>query len=75
MLEAPITRRPVDSTHLASVGYVPETSILEVEFRNGSIYPYFMVPESTVERLLAADSVGAFFNREIRPRHRFTRQG
>ncbi len=75
MSQHSVPRHHVDSTLVASVGYDRETSVLEVEFRNGSVYRYFMVGPGSYERLLGAESIGAFFNREIRPKHRFTRLG
>jgi hypothetical protein len=61
-----MVRAPVDSTSLASVGYSPEHSVLEVEFRNGRIYRYFTVPAKVYEQLMAAESKGSFVNRFIR---------
>lgn len=59
-------RTPVTSSNLVSVGYdeVPET--LEVEFRGGIVYQYFGVPKMLHESLMAAASVGQFFNANIR---------
>jgi hypothetical protein len=54
-------REPVDSTNLASVGYDPQTRVLEVEFRNGGIYQYFDVPLETYEELMTASSHGSYF--------------
>ena len=41
--------------------------MLPLEFRNGAIYRYFEVPAALYAALLAADSKGTFFNRQIRP--------
>lgn len=60
-------RIPVQSTDLASVGYDPETLILEVEFLNGrSTYQYSGVPLEIYEGLMNAGSKGRFFNQFIR---------
>jgi len=61
-------RTPVDSTTLASVGYDPVASLLELEFHSGAIYRYLPVPASLYRNLLAADSKGRFFNHFIRNR-------
>jgi hypothetical protein len=61
-------RIPVKSSSLASVGYDPEFSTLEVEFRNTRSYQYFAVPTQVFEKFIAAESKGAFFNRHIKPR-------
>lgn len=65
-----MTRRPVHSSVLASVGYEPLTMTLEVEFVSGSVYRYHRVPELTYRRLLTAPSLGRFFNDEVRDLYR-----
>ena len=62
----------VNSTLLASVGYDAGELLLQLEFRDGAIYHYFAVPAAIHERLLAADSKGSYFNREIRGRFGYT---
>jgi len=59
-------RDPVQSSNLASVGYEPETSTLEIEFHNGGIYQYFQVPQEIYEGLMNAGSKGTFFHQFIR---------
>lgn len=59
-------RREVSSSNLQSVGYDSPTQTLEVEFKNNKIYHYFGVPEAQYEALMAAVSVGQFFNANIR---------
>jgi lysyl-tRNA synthetase class 2 len=44
--------------------------VLEVEFRTGRVYRYFLVPAAAYASLLRADSIGDTFNREIRNRYR-----
>jgi KTSC domain-containing protein len=71
-LSAPATV-PVDSTLLASVAYDAGESLLYLGFRDGASYLYFSVPESVHQGLLAADSKGAYFNRQIRNRFQYQR--
>ncbi|ARP63404.1 KTSC domain-containing protein [Mesorhizobium sp. WSM1497] len=59
-------REPVSSSSIVSIGYEPESETLEVEFKNSGIYQYFNVPLFMHERLLMADSIGSFFNTEIK---------
>lgn len=59
-------RQPVSSSNLASVGYDSGSETLEVEFKNGSIYQYYNVPQVMFESLMQAPSVGSFFNANIR---------
>ena len=59
-------RVQVNSTQLSSVGYDPATLTLEVEFRKGGVYRYGGVFPETHEQLMAAESIGTFFNAVIR---------
>jgi hypothetical protein len=62
-----VYRRPVDSSLIRSVGYDLPSSVLEVELANGKgVYEYLDVPLSVYSRLMAADSIGAYFNEHIR---------
>ena len=54
------------SSSLASVAYDVERTILQIEFRDGSVYHYIAVPEKIHEGLLQADSQGAYFNKYVR---------
>ncbi len=51
---------------LASVGYDKAKHILEVQFNHGRIYQYFDVPASVFKELMAAESLGSYYNSEIR---------
>lgn len=59
-------RDPVTSSNVAAVGYDDATHTLEVEFKDGSVYQYFAVPESVYNGLRAAsqsgESVGHYFD-------------
>lgn len=63
-------RYPVQSLNLSEVGYDPETASLEVVFRNAPdwVYTYSNVGVIKFVRLLTAESVGGYFDREIRSR-------
>lgn len=58
----------VESTVIAAAGYSSERKQLDIVFRTGHRYRYFLVPEDVFEALLAADSAGRFFQRKIRDR-------
>ena len=60
----------VDSSSLESVGYDAEGHTLEVEFRNGGVYQYLDVPVEELRALVAADSIGRYLNRRIKPKYR-----
>lgn len=56
----------VNSSNIASIGYDPNTEILEIEFLNGAIYHYFDVPEHIHEELMQASSHGGYLARNIK---------
>ena len=60
-------RESVDSKSLESVGYDPNSSILEVEFCGGSVYQYYNCPESVYNELMQSPSLGAYLNKQVKP--------
>ena len=68
-----VDRIPVQSSNVAEVGYDPGSMILEVLFHSGSVYQYFDVPEGLFREILQADSVGRFFNQQIRDSYRYVK--
>ena len=72
MNSPPVPRIPVQSSLLASVGYsIDET--LDLEFLSGAVYRYFAVPHAVFEDLIAAQSKGGYFNRNVRSRFPYQR--
>ncbi|MBD2494135.1 KTSC domain-containing protein [Nostoc sp. FACHB-280] len=69
VLEEPIAMLPVSSSMAIAVGYSEGDRILQVEFHNGAVYQYAEVEPETWEDLHDADSVGEFFNQEIKGRY------
>ena len=65
-VERKMQRTPVASSLVASVGYVPEYKVLEIEFQDGRSYQYFGVPDRIYKGLMAAESRGRYFNERIR---------
>lgn len=59
-------RTPVQSSSVSSVGYDRESSTLEIEFLNGSVYQYFGVPESIFDGLMNAPSKGTFLDQFVK---------
>lgn len=64
-------RIEVSSSNLKSIGYDWTMNILEVEFNSGAIYQYADVPPTEYVDLTCADSVGKFFNKEIKGNYDF----
>ena len=61
-----MNRTPVRSSNLVSVGYDPDTLVLEIEFRGKRVYQYAEVPVKVWHSLMAAPSAGSFFDASIR---------
>jgi len=68
-----MTRIPVTSSNVDSVGYDTGTQTLEVEFKNGYIYQYFDVPETIYQQMINADSAGKFLINNIKGVYRYAR--
>jgi hypothetical protein len=60
---------PVDSSNIRSVGYDHATRTLEVIFHNGGHFSYAGVTPETHAALIADESPGGYFHREIRNMH------
>ena len=59
--------KPVVSSNLESVGYDPETRVLQVKFKGGpGSYRYFDVPQEIHEGLMTATSKGQFLNAKVK---------
>jgi len=67
-----MTRQPVKSSNLKSVGYDPNTGTMEVEFHSGAVHQYHDVLPHHHTKLVAAKSPGAYFHAEIRDKHKST---
>lgn len=61
----PLEETFVTSSTILSVCYDNENRILEVKFKNNSIYQYFEVEKNIYESLIAATSHGKYLHTEI----------
>lgn len=61
-----MSRIPVHSSNIRSVGYDADAEVLEVEFHNDTIYHYFAVPAARFVGLIDARSKGGYLDRNIR---------
>lgn len=66
-------RVAVTSSDIRSVGYDPESHIIEVEFKSGWIYQYFEVPPSVHGALMKSPSHGRYFASHIKNVYRYRR--
>lgn len=63
----------VVSSNVRSVGYDEDSSTLQVEFLNGSLYQYFDVPKHIFNGLLTASSVGGYLHQNVKGIFRYSR--
>ncbi len=61
---------PVNSTNITAVGYDPDSAVLCIEFKDGSAYEYFDVPQHEYDGLMSAESQGKYANQNIYKRYR-----
>ena len=66
-------REAVESKVFASVGYEPESEVLELEFSSGRIYRYMGVSAETHAWFMRSAEKGGFFNRMIDGKFEFER--
>jgi hypothetical protein len=66
-------RSPVSSSNIESVGYDEDSETLEVEFKNGTLYQYFDVPQGAFNGLVNAESVGGYLAENIKGVYRYSR--
>ena len=64
----------VDSSVIQSIGYDEQRHLLKVRFHSGRTYYYLDVAPSAHRALLAAPSIGGYFNEVIKPAHRAVRE-
>ena len=70
-----MTRAPVLSSSVVSIGYCGARNILEIEFVRGGVYAYLDVPEEEHSALMSAPSKGQHVNGTIKARYAFRRVG
>lgn len=68
-VENPPVMQPVNSSMAKAIGYDRTDRTLQVEFNNGSIYQYADVEQQTWESLQSTDSIGKFYNSQIKGRY------
>ena len=66
-------RIAVQSRDIAIVGYDPETLMLEITFRGGGVYQYKDVTEAVYQNLLRAESLGTYFNQNIKNSYEYVK--
>lgn len=62
--------RPVSSSNIEAVGYLPEEEALFIRFKGGGVYRYAAVPQEVQDRMLEAPSIGKFIHGSIKGRYK-----
>jgi KTSC domain len=62
---------PVVSSNIDSVGYDNDKQELHVMFKGGKVYIYEKVYQSVHSNMMAADSIGGFLSKTIKPHYKF----
>ncbi len=62
-----------ESSNIAQFAYDNANQILKVEFKNGSVYDYFDVPEHIFEGMKGAASKGQFLAQQVKGSYRYAR--
>ena len=66
-------RVAVESSAIKSVGYDSQHATLEIEFVEGGVYQYFLVPRDVHAKFLVSESLGNYFIAHIRNNYSYRR--
>ena len=59
-------RKAVISSNLRSIGYDETSRVLEIEFKDNTVYQYFSVPAGEHRGLMSATSHGKYLHAHIK---------
>lgn len=68
-----IEMAPFESSNLKSARYNPESSTLEVSFKNGTTYQYFDVPQHIRDGFDASESKGGYLAAQVKGHYRYSK--
>lgn len=68
-----MTYQPVSSSCIAEIGYEPSHRTLAIRFRGGREYCYADIAPEMYQALLAAASIGSYFNARVRNAYPYQR--
>lgn len=61
-----ISRSPVESSNIASIGYDEADKVIEIEFWSGGVYRYMDCEKELYDAFLDSKSKGQFFHKKIK---------
>lgn len=62
-----------ESSNISGFGYEENTRTLRVEFKNGSLYDYFDIPEFIFDGMRSAGSKGQYLAQNIKGTYRYAK--
>ena len=62
----------VESSSIDLLGYDEQSKTLRVHFKEGRMYDYYHVPKSKYRSVMKAGSIGAYINKEIKTKYKFS---
>jgi hypothetical protein len=68
-----IERTPLRSRAIVSCGYSESLRVLDIEFRGGRVYRYYLVPKKAYVALLEARSKTRFIDEDVKGKYPFVR--
>lgn len=68
-----LVKTSVVSSSIRSVGYDKDTEILQVDFKDGSVYQYEGVPPDIYQGFISSPSKGHYFIANVRESFSFNR--
>lgn len=60
----------VESSNIKAIGYDSDSAILVIEFKDGSTYEYYDVPQYEYDGFISAESKGKYGHANIYKRYR-----
>ena len=66
-----MNRNLVTSSNISSIGYDSNDEILEIEFKDGSVYQYLQTPISEYDAIMNAKSHGQYLAQNVKGKYNF----
>jgi hypothetical protein len=66
-----VTEISVNSMAIEKMNYNEASKLLVVTFQSGKEYVYYNVPKRVFVKAFSVDSIGAYFNKAIKPKYDF----
>ena len=61
------------SSNVARFAYDESNQVLKVEFKNGTVYDYYDVPDNVFQGMRSASSAGQYLAQNVKSRFRYAR--